>query len=99
MSQPTLNFEPYLHHELEVVGLEDAAVAESARLSAGGELDESGGEGAWSVDIDAECDALFSLDDITIRGSDVPDAPGYALLHLLDAVATLAVRHASGHHA
>lgn len=85
-------------HEFEVICLEDAAVAQSARLSAGGELYQSGRECSGSVDIDAERDTLLSKDDIAVGGSDVPDAPRYSLLHLLHVVAAISVGHAAWNH-
>ena len=60
----------------EVVGLEDAAVSQAARLAAGGELHEAGRVGTWTVDIDGEGDALLTTDAVAVGGGNVPHAPG-----------------------
>jgi len=71
--------EGVLHSQDEVVGPQDAAVAEPPRLPAGSEHDEAGGVGPGAVGIYGECHALLATDDIAIGGRDVPDAPRNAL--------------------
>jgi len=68
------------HRESEVIGPQDAAVTEFAGLAAGGESDEAGAGG----DIDRESDTFLTTDHVAVGGSDIPDAPGYALENLLD---------------
>ena len=67
-----------LYTQDEVVGTEDATVAQTADLTRGGELYQTRGVDAGTIDIDTDCDALLARNDITIRGTDVPDAPGNA---------------------
>jgi hypothetical protein len=67
-----------LYAQDEVVGTEDAAVSQTADLTRGGELYQARGVDAGTIDIDTDCDTLLARNDITIRGTDVPDAPGNA---------------------
>lgn len=65
---------------MKVVGAEDAAVAQAADLTGGGELDQTGREGTRTVDIDGYGDTLLTTDDVAVGGGDIPDAPGDALV-------------------
>ena len=57
-----------LHPQDEIVGAEDATVAEAAGLTAGGEHDQTGGEGSGAVGIDGDGDALFAADAVAVAG-------------------------------
>ena len=84
------------HAQFELVGLKDTAVTKSAGLSAGGELHQSGGEGAGAVwrGIDGERDTLLTPDDIAIAGCDVPYLEWYALDDLMNGEAAAPVWYA-----
>ena len=63
----------------EVIGAEDAAVAQAAGLSGGRELNEAGWECTGAVGVDGDGDALLAQDDVAVGCGNVPDAPGDAL--------------------
>ncbi len=64
----------------EIIGLEDAAVAQSAGLTGGCELHEARGVCTGAVvGIDGYGDNLFATDHVAIAGGHVPHAPGDAL--------------------
>ena len=79
------------HRQAEVISAEDTTVTKFACLTAGGELHQAGTGG----DIYGESDSVLTTDHVTIRGGDIPHAPGYALLYLFHPVATLAVGQAA----
>ena len=64
-----------LYSQGEVVGLEDAAVAQAAGLTGGCELHEAG----TLVGIDGDGDTLLSPDAVAVAGGHIPDAPRDAL--------------------
>ena len=65
--------------QLEVVGLEDAAVAQAARLARGRELHQARGVGSGAVEFDGDGDALFTHDAVAVGGGHIPHAPGDGL--------------------
>lgn len=71
------------HSQLKVICLYDAAVSQAANLSGSGKLNKSGWVCSWPVDSDSYSYALFSANTIAVAGRDIPDAPRYALQHLL----------------
>lgn len=67
-----------LYSQGEVVGLEDAAVAQAAGLTGSCELHEAG----TLVGIDGDGDAFFAPDAVAVAGGHIPYAPGDALGYL-----------------
>lgn len=73
--------------------MQDAAVAQTAGLTAGDELHQARGIGSGAIDIDRQGDTLQPTDDVAIGGRDIPYAPRDALQHLLQHEAATAIRH------
>ena len=69
-------------NEIEVVSPDDAAVTESAGLTARHELHQPGGVSTWAMgwDIDRESDDLLTTDNVAIAGGDIPHTPWDALM-------------------
>ena len=70
-----------LNNQLKFIGAEDAAVAEAAGLTGGGEHHEASTESAL-VGIDGEGDAFLTTDAVAVGGGDIPDSPGDTLRNL-----------------
>lgn len=64
-----------LYSQGEVVGLENAAVAQAAGLTGSCELHEAG----TLVRVDGDGDALFAPDAVSVGSGHIPYAPGNAL--------------------
>lgn len=73
----------------KVVGLQDAAVAKAACLSALYELNQA----CALIRIDGDGDTLLSPDAVTIAGSDIPYLPRNTLHNLLASSAGRASEH------
>ena len=71
------------HSQLKVICLDNATVSKATDLTRSCKLHQSGRVGSWSIDKDSYSYTLFSTDAIAVAGRYIPEAPRYALKHLL----------------